>query len=122
MPPAVVLVVPGKKKGIATLGDITKALMKKPNVPNPYLKKQVGIVKFLVLKSTITPLNSAQGTRTEGTPSHCKIGRGGTDRTTTGTEQMPKNPPTSRRITGGAELSIKIDKNGHITRKKMGKM
>ena len=76
----------------------------------------------LVLKSTITPLNSAQGTRTSGTPSHGKIGRGGTDRTTTGTEQMPQNPPTSRRSTGGAELSIKIDKNGHITRKKMGKM
>ena len=98
-----VQVVPGKKKGVATLGGISKPPVKMPNVPNPYLKKRVGVGKFVVPKSTIPPLRPAQGLQTAGIPSQ-------------------KKPPTANKSTGEAGLSTKKDKNCHITRKKLGKI
>ena len=71
-PPTLVLVVPGKKEGIAILGGITKLPVKMPNVPNPYLKKRVGIVKFVVPKSTVSPRKPTQEQRIVGTTSQKK--------------------------------------------------
>ena len=115
-PPTVVRVVPGKRKGLKALGDISKPPIKKMTVSNPYLKKRVGIGKLVVPKSTIAPPKPAHDPRIAGTPSHSRIGRGGTDQTPTGTERTPKKATPASRSAGGSEQT-----NGHISRKKMGK-
>ena len=90
-------------------------------MPNPYLKNRVGVGKFALPKSTIAPPKPSHGPQTAGTPIHGRIGRGNTDQTATRTERTPKNPTTTSRSTGGADLTISITKNSHITRKNMGK-
>ena len=101
---------------LSRLGYISKTLVKKSTVANPYQRKPVGIGIFVVPKFTSAPPKHANCPWTAGTPIHSKEGREVIDQTPAATEHAPgKATPASK----GDERAAQT--NGHIIRKKSGK-